>query len=344
MSPLISVCIPTYNGAPYISECLNSVISQDYGDFEIVIVDDKSTDNTAEICETYSERDKRIRFYRNKHNLGLVGNWNQAIEHAKGEWIKFLFQDDKLSSNCLSEFKQAINLGADLLCARREFIFEDVTVKAKKGYLKHQQMLDRLYPFSEATLVTPLECQENIIKNIRKPHFLQMDNLYGEPTCIMFKKSVFEKVGPFNPRIIHMCDLEHSHRLAIENGLVFIPRTLAYFRVHGTAATSTNHQDKSFRMHYHDPIEILNSFRKDYQYEKLRIRSNFLRLDLDRLFVSYIARLQVMVMLRKKYRKEWAIAIEKYKLKDILSRITYFDYFKITMKMTYAKFINLITQ
>lgn len=105
--PYVSVCIPTYNGGKYIRECIESILVQTYSDFEILIVDDKSSDETIEVVEEFAKRDKRIRIVRNQQNLGLVKNWNRCVELSEGEWIKFLFQDDLLAPDCIEELINA---------------------------------------------------------------------------------------------------------------------------------------------------------------------------------------------------------------------------------------------
>jgi glycosyltransferase involved in cell wall biosynthesis len=74
-NPLISVCIPVYNGAAYLEDCLQSVIAQTYSNIEILLVDDGSTDDSISIIEKFSQKDSRIRLVRNQKNLGLTGNW-----------------------------------------------------------------------------------------------------------------------------------------------------------------------------------------------------------------------------------------------------------------------------
>src|SRR5579863_4981502 len=99
--PVISICIPTYNGEKYLSECLYHVLNQTYSNFEVIICDDCSTDNTTEIINSYQQKDNRIKIFRNERNLGLCGNWNRCVEHSSGKWIKFIFQDDWMNDNCL---------------------------------------------------------------------------------------------------------------------------------------------------------------------------------------------------------------------------------------------------
>ena len=77
LNPLVSICIPTYNGSSYIEETLECVINQTYSNIEIIITDDSSTDDTALICKRYAKKDQRIKFYQNEINLGLIGNWKK---------------------------------------------------------------------------------------------------------------------------------------------------------------------------------------------------------------------------------------------------------------------------
>ena len=87
-SPLVSICIPTYNGEKYLKECLDSCIDQTFKNYEIIICDDCSSDGTIKIIEEYSEKFPQLKLFINDKNLGLVGNWNQCIHYSNGEWIK----------------------------------------------------------------------------------------------------------------------------------------------------------------------------------------------------------------------------------------------------------------
>ena len=98
---LVSILIPTYNREQYIEECINSAINQSYQNIEIIIVDNNSSDRTANIIEKLAARDSRISFYINSENVGPVENWKKCLTYAKGEFIKFLFSDDLLAPNCI---------------------------------------------------------------------------------------------------------------------------------------------------------------------------------------------------------------------------------------------------
>lgn len=89
---LVSVCIPTYNRAKYIGATIQSALNSTYSNLEIIVSDNASTDNTAEIVKGFA--DPRIRFYRNEHNLGPIKNWNLAIQRSSGDLVGLLFSDD----------------------------------------------------------------------------------------------------------------------------------------------------------------------------------------------------------------------------------------------------------
>ncbi len=94
--PKISVLIPTFNYARFLPRAIESVLAQEFRDFELLIVDDCSTDDTAKVVQPLRARDARVRFAVNSSNLGMVNNWNHCLEQARGEYIKPLFGDDKL--------------------------------------------------------------------------------------------------------------------------------------------------------------------------------------------------------------------------------------------------------
>lgn len=93
-SPKVSVLIPVYNREALIGECIQSALDQTFTDFEIIIVDNASTDKTWEVCQQYAAVDNRLRIFRNDTNIGPVRNWLACVEKARGEYGKILFSDD----------------------------------------------------------------------------------------------------------------------------------------------------------------------------------------------------------------------------------------------------------
>jgi len=103
MREKISILIPTYNREKYIGDCIASALSQTYDNFEIIVVDNASTDSTWEICQHYADADHRVKAFQNSENVGPVRNWKKCLEYSSGDYIKFLFSDDLLYPNCLEE-------------------------------------------------------------------------------------------------------------------------------------------------------------------------------------------------------------------------------------------------
>ena len=101
--PLVSIIMPSYNSEGSILESIQSVLSQTYKNWELIIVDDRSTDNTWKVIQTYADKYDNIRVYQNKENLGAGASRNLAIEKANGRFIAFLDSDDLWTEDKLSE-------------------------------------------------------------------------------------------------------------------------------------------------------------------------------------------------------------------------------------------------
>ena len=107
-APLVTVLLTAYNRERYLAESIESVLSQTWGDFELVIVDDKSTDGTLALAHDFAARDPRIRVHANERNLGDYGNRNFAASLARGEFMKFHDSDDVMYPHCLDVMARAL--------------------------------------------------------------------------------------------------------------------------------------------------------------------------------------------------------------------------------------------
>ncbi len=261
MKPLISVCIPTFNGAKYIKECLDSVLAQTFTDFEVLIVDDKSSDETLSIAQEYATYDPRFRVIQNKCNLGLVGNWNRCVELAQSEWIKFLFQDDLIEPACLERMLAVRKPETAIICCRRNFIFEAHTTEDTRQYYLTYLSLEKLFP--GLTEISARDCCEATLDNI-------WVNFVGEPTAVMLHRNVFYRFGVFNPHLIQICDLEFWTRIAIHTGIIYIPETLATFRVHARSTSAINHTSRYYRTRILEQLPMLHDFAFHPNYAPLR--------------------------------------------------------------------------
>src|SRR6185295_16371722 len=101
-APLVSVLLTAYNRERYIAPSIESVLAQTFGDFELLIVDDCSTDGSLGIARSYEKRDRRVRVVVNERNLGQFGNRNRAMELARGSLLKYHDSDDVMYSHCLA--------------------------------------------------------------------------------------------------------------------------------------------------------------------------------------------------------------------------------------------------
>src|SRR3989344_3105818 len=94
-TPLVSIIMPAYNGAKWIKKAILSVLAQSFADFECIIINDNSNDNTEEIATRFAQHDKRIKYVKNERNLGVQLTRNIALRMALGEYIAEIDQDDE---------------------------------------------------------------------------------------------------------------------------------------------------------------------------------------------------------------------------------------------------------
>ena len=124
--PLVSVIMPAYNAEKYIAEAIESVISQTYANWELFVLDDCSTDRTAEIAEGFAETDSRIRLLKNPQNMGVANTRNRGFDLARGEWIALLDSDDVWRSDKLEkQLALAKESGAEVIYCSYSMVDEN---------------------------------------------------------------------------------------------------------------------------------------------------------------------------------------------------------------------------
>jgi glycosyltransferase involved in cell wall biosynthesis len=90
----VSIGLPVRNGEPYLSGAIDALLAQTHSDFELIICDNASTDQTEAICRAYVERDSRVRYYRNRENIGIIANFNRTVSLARGTYFRWASSDD----------------------------------------------------------------------------------------------------------------------------------------------------------------------------------------------------------------------------------------------------------
>lgn len=243
-TPMVSVCIPSYNIEKYIGITIESALSQTYKDFELVIIDDNSRDKTLDIIKRYS--DYRIRVIINEKNLGPQENWNKALNEAKGKYIKILCHDDLLYPTCLQSqveiLQNSINPRVVIVCSGRDIIDET-----------GRKIVKRNFPMQKGVL-----SGKSAIKKIIR----YGANPIGEPTAVLFRSEIIKKIGYFCESIPYVIDLDYWCRMLLYGNLYIIPESLCAFRV-SSRAWSTKIGYSQIRQF----MQFINRLKKDKRYE-----------------------------------------------------------------------------
>ena len=113
MNPIVSIVLPCYNGAGFLARSIDSVIAQTFTDWELIIVNDCSKDNSLEIMQQYVEKDSRIRIINNEHNLKLPGALNRGFQEAKGKYLTWTSHDNRMAPTMLEEFVNSLDANPD---------------------------------------------------------------------------------------------------------------------------------------------------------------------------------------------------------------------------------------
>ncbi len=117
ITPRLSLGLPVYNGGAYLAESIASLLDQSYEDFELLISDNASTDDTADVCRSYARQDRRIRYIRQRENIGLCRNHNFLVDRAKGELFKWTSADDLYGRDLLLRCVEALDTHPDVVLA-----------------------------------------------------------------------------------------------------------------------------------------------------------------------------------------------------------------------------------
>ena len=216
--PLLSVCLPTYNGAAFIEETLRSILNQSYQDFELVVVDDGSTDNTLEIVQSFS--DPRIQLHRNPKRLGIPANWNRCLDLAHGEFVCVFHQDDVMLPENLARKIQ-------LLSADETVGFVHSAVETLAEESAPTSFANWIEDATEDTVWEGLEYFRTLLLN---------GNRVCAPTVLARRHHLLEQ-GGFDQDFGFACDYAMWLRLCMTYRVGFLVRPLVGYRWHGGNAS-----------------------------------------------------------------------------------------------------------
>lgn len=201
--PLVSVLMTAYNREKYIAEAIESVLASTWRNFELIIVDDQSTDNTLSIAKFYEQKDGRVKVYKNETNLRDYPNRNKAASYAKGKYLKFIDSDDKIYDWGLAYCVEQME--------RYPQSFFGIS------------MIDGDYSFPSVVMNS-----EDVIRR----HLFQSTHLSTGPSGTIIQRKFFEKIQGFDTRFFMANDEYFNVRVASLTPVVLLKQPFFFYRMH----------------------------------------------------------------------------------------------------------------
>jgi len=202
--PTVSVLVTVYNREPYLAESVESILNSTFQDFEVIIVDDRSSDDSVAIARAFAARDSRCKVYENPENLGDYPNRMKAASLASGRYIKYLDSDDIIYPYSLAIMVEAMERYPN----------------AALGLVHSVSQAEAPYP----SLRTPEQAY--------REQFLGRGCLNCGPSGAIIRRGLFEKVGGYDPSWGVIADIELWFRMAMRWPIVLLPPGLAWWRRH----------------------------------------------------------------------------------------------------------------
>jgi len=293
MRPIVSIITPTFNHEKYIAECIESVLNQTVKDWEMIIIDDGSTDSTPDIIRRYD--DPRITYVRKEHRgIDFLGeNYNYALEVSKGDFILILEGDDYIPANRIE-----VQLP----------VFED-----KEIVLSHGKYA---YVYNNKIVVYPTLFKSDVLNN--EPIgsafkvFLHGFNPIGTQGVMIRKSALLEIGGFIQPPYLSLVDYPTWMRLALKGRFVFIPQVLGYWRRHPLSITM-NKSEQIFNGFIRYCDEFATSFSEELTTLGL---TKFIE---NRGAIAYLS-LALIMLSNKDWEKALKLVKESWRCKDAVNR------------------------
>lgn len=217
--PFVSILTPVYNGAEYLEECIQSVINQTYSNWEYVIVDNCSTDESVEIAKKYADKDERIRIHHNEEFLDLLPNHNHAFYQISpdSKYCKVVHADDWIFEECVSRMVEVAEK------------YPTVGVVSAYRLSGNRITLDGL-PYGKSYYTG---------KEIGRRFLLNGRGYFGAPTSVLLRSSLVRKREKFFDETYHASDQGAILDLLKESDFGFVHQVLTFARYHENSATNT---------------------------------------------------------------------------------------------------------
>lgn len=205
-TPKVSVCLLTYNRASVLPRSIESILDQDFRDFELIINDDCSSDDTADVCKRYVGRDPRVKYFRNDTNMRYAGNQNAALLRASGEFLAYVHDGDVYYPNMLQKWVEALTKHPSA-----GIVFNAVDVHAEYG----------------VEAATHVHAYEPLIPG--KVLFEDMITSGGSPIfgIVMLRTGILRSLGRFDTTLPVLADVDMWLRLLLKHDAAYV-RTPLY--------------------------------------------------------------------------------------------------------------------
>ncbi|HEY9046532.1 MAG TPA: glycosyltransferase [Ohtaekwangia sp.] len=282
MPAKIFIFIPAYNSAKYISEAIDSVLSQTFTDWELLIIDDASGDDTFSIAQSYSARNSRIKALKNESNLGMLANWNKGISFCNAPYFVKLDADDIWHPEILQSSLDILEAIPEVALVFTKYITIDSNGRITGNEMQLPDFA-REKPFSCVPLVN-----------------LGAHKMLGFPVLrqglSIIRKKVFDEIGVYahllTPETQASTDTEFYFRVGCHYQIYCIDRTLYYYRVHESSISQTDKVNKLQERKMYELKMVINDYYfKNDKISRLQWRRNKRKTEFDyRVFLVYINR------------------------------------------------------
>jgi len=228
---LISIVLPVYNGEKFLRQSIDSIIAQTYENWELLILDDCSTDSTPDIVSEYVNEDNRIKYFRNDVNLKLPKNLNKGFSLAQGDYLTWTSDDNKYRPTALEKMHSA------LVSNNVDFVFASCRI-----INEHDEEIEyiMMHPAPKDVIVG--------------------SNCVG--ACFMYTRKVYQEIGNYDADLVLVEDFDYWQRVLAKFDAVTIEEILYDYRYHDGALTSTMKKDLFFQNLEKTLLKNLPSFGK----------------------------------------------------------------------------------
>lgn len=241
--PRVSVCIPVYNGATYIRESIESVLAQTFGDFELIVADNCSTDETEAIVRSF--RDRRVRYVRNARNLGLVGNANRCVQLASSEYVCLFHHDDLMLPQNLARKVAVLDAHPGVGFVHSNLVLIDEMGRRVAGEM-----------WAEHSRRDYVEAGRVAFRRFLMEMPQASSIFIG---AVLARRSCYRRLGGFRDELPHCNDSEMWMRMMLFFDVACVGEPLVMYRVHQTSTSSSWGDSESlpYLEEHYDAVRLL---------------------------------------------------------------------------------------